>query len=269
MTLDMLGIETVELPCHAGTGFVPDPREAEPLIGTKVRAIVLVTPNNPTGAIYPPETIRAFAELSARRGIALLVDETYRDFLPPGSAGPHDLFSGFDWRKTVVGLYSFSKAYCIPGQRMGAITASQEVLAEIAKIVDCVQICPTRAPQRGLVWGIEALASWREKNRAIILDRAAAFRRAIAGLDGWSVDSIGAYFAYLRHPFPGKGAVEVASWLAAERGVLALPGPYFGSGQESHLRVAFANVDVAAIASLPARLETGVKFRPASGGRTK
>jgi aspartate/methionine/tyrosine aminotransferase len=269
MTLDMLGIETVELPCHAETGFVPDPRDAEPLIDAKVRAIVLVTPNNPTGAIYPAETVRAFAELSARHGIALVVDETYRDFLPPGGARPHDLFAGFDWRRTVVDLYSFSKAYCIPGQRMGAITASRTVLTEIAKIVDCVQICPSRAPQRGLVWGIDALAAWRERNRAIILERAEAFRQAIADRDGWSVDSIGAYFAYLRHPFPGKRAAEVASWLATERGVLCLPGSYFGSGQEDHLRVAFANVDVAAIASLPARLETGAKFRAASGGRSK
>jgi aspartate/methionine/tyrosine aminotransferase len=269
MTLDMLGIETVELPCRAETGFVPDPREAEPLISRRVRAIVLVTPNNPTGAIYPTETIRAFAELSARRGIALVVDETYRDFLPPESVRPHGLLAGFDWRRTLIGLYSFSKAYCIPGQRMGAITASRTVLAEIAKIVDCVQICPSRAPQRGLVWGIDALASWREKNRSIILERAAAFRGAIAGLDGWSVDSIGAYFAYLRHPFPGKRATEVASWLAAERGVLALPGSYFGSGQEDHLRVAFANVDVAAIASLPARLDGSIGIKAAASGRTR
>lgn len=268
MTLDMLGIETIELPCHAGAGFVPDPRDAEPLINTKVRAIVLVTPNNPTGAAYPPATIRAFAELSARHGIALVIDETYRDFLPPTSARPHDLFTGLDWRRTVVGLYSFSKAYCIPGHRMGALTADSTFLAEIAKIVDCVQICPSRAPQRGLVWGIEALASWREKNRAIILERAEAFRQAIAGLGGWSVDSIGAYFAYLHHPFREQTSVSVASWLAAERGVLCLPGPYFGADQEDHLRVAFANVDVAAIVSLPARLETGAKLS-ASGGRAK
>ncbi|MCR4281907.1 MAG: aminotransferase [Bauldia sp.] len=269
MTLDMLGIETVALPCRAETGFVPDPREAERLIDGRVRAIVLVTPNNPTGAIYPAATIRAFAELCARRGIALVIDETYRDFLGPESARPHDLLAEFDWRETVVQLYSFSKAYCIPGHRMGALAASRSFVAEIAKIIDCVQICPGRAPQRGLVWGIGALAAWRQQNKAIILDRAAAFRRALAGRDGWSLDSIGAYFAYLRHPFPGTRAAEVASWLAAERGVLCLPGAYFGPDQEEYLRVAFANVDVAAIAGLPERLGSALPGKAAAGGPTK
>ncbi len=254
MTLDMLGIDAIDLPCHAGTGFVPDPGEAEPLIDGRVRAIVLVSPNNPTGAIYPAATIRAFAELCARRGIALIIDETYRDFLGPEVARPHDLLAGFDWRPTLIQLYSFSKAYCIPGHRMGALAANANFLSEIAKILDCVQICPSRAPPPALVWAIDALAAWRETNKAIILDRAAAFRQVIAGLDGWSVDTIGAYFAYLRHPFPGRRGAEIASWLAAERGVLCLPGAYFGAGQEKHLRIAFANVDVAAIAGLPERL---------------
>ncbi len=81
-TLDLLGIGTVPLPCAAAAGFVPDPDAAERLLTTRVRAIVLVTPNNPTGAIYPAATIARFAELCRRRGIRLILDETYADFLP-------------------------------------------------------------------------------------------------------------------------------------------------------------------------------------------
>ena len=73
-------------------------------------------------------------------------------------------------------------------------------------------------------------------------------------LDGWRICSIGAYFAYLEHPWPERSGSEVAEWLARERGVLALPGSFFGPGQERLLRVAFANVDVAALRSLPERL---------------
>jgi aspartate/methionine/tyrosine aminotransferase len=257
MTLDMLGIEAAALPCPPETGFVPSAEAAERLIDPRTRAVVLVTPNNPTGAIYPAETIHAFAGLCRRRGIALVIDETYRDFIGRGNPRPHDLLRDPSWRETVIQLYSFSKAYCVPGYRIGAALADGPVLAEAAKILDCMQICPGRAPQRALAWAVDALASWRDDNTEIILDRASAFTQAIAGAAGWSIGSIGAYFAYLRHPFGGRPAALVAEWLARERGVLCLPGSYFGAAQDDYLRIAFANVDKATILQLPERLNAG------------
>jgi aspartate/methionine/tyrosine aminotransferase len=215
----------------------------------------LVTPNNPTGAVYPPATIGAFRDLCAERDIALVLDETYRDFLAPAAPPPHGLFARPDWPETLIQLYSFSKSYCIPGHRVGAMVAGSPFIAEVAKILDCLQICAPRTPQLVLPWAIPALAAWRESNRAEIIARAEAFRAAMAGPNGWRLCSIGAYFAYLEHPFAGRSGAEVCAWLARERGVLALPGAYFGPGQEKFLRVAFANVDAAAIAKLPARLE--------------
>jgi hypothetical protein len=126
--------------------------------------------------------------------------------------------------------------------------------AQIGKVLDSVQICPARAGQAAVAWGIPALADWRAANRADINACAAAFRRAMSGLNGWSVDQAGAYFAYVRHPFADAPAAQVAEMLAKRWGVLALPGPYFGPGQERHLRMAFANVDQQAITQAVARL---------------
>jgi len=254
MTLTMLGIAPRPLPCDPANGFVPDVAEAEKLIDAKTRAIVLVTPNNPTGAVYPPETIAAFADLCERRGIWLVLDETYRDFLPAGMARPHEVFSASGWQRSVIGLYSFSKAYAVPGWRLGAITAGESVIAEIGKVLDCIQINPVRAGQAAVNWGIDGIRSWREGNRVEINARAALFREAMAPLNEWRVLSAGAYFAYVAHPFAGVPAAEVAQKLALERGVLALPGPYFGPGQERHLRIAIANVSAERIAGLSERL---------------
>ena len=82
----------------------------------------------------------------------------------------------------------------------------------------------------------------------------AACRAAFAPLPGWRLDSLGAYFAFAAHPFPGLPAREAARKLALEAGVLALPGPYFGPGQESHLRIAFANVGADKLDELGTRL---------------
>ncbi|MGL4441579.1 MAG: aminotransferase, partial [Bosea sp. (in: a-proteobacteria)] len=254
MTLNMLGIEARALPTHAEHGFVPDVEAARALIDAKVKAIVLVTPNNPTGAVYPPDVIAAFAALCREAGIMLVLDETYRDFLPASAGQPHTLFQDADWKQNVIQLYSFSKSYAVPGWRLGTIVAGETVQAEIGKVLDCVQICPSRAGQQAVAWGIEALRDWREANRSDINARATAFRRAMSGLNGWSVDQSGAYFAYVRHPFGETPAAQVAEMLARRWGVLALPGSYFGPGQDGHLRMAFANVTTPAIADAVARL---------------
>jgi aspartate/methionine/tyrosine aminotransferase len=267
MALDMLGIEAAALPCRPEEGFVPDAEAAEPLIGPRTRAIVLVTPSNPTGAIYHPAAIASFVELAAAKGIALVLDETYRDFID--RAPPHELLANAGCEATLVQLYSFSKAYCIPGYRVGALLADASFVAQSEKVLDTLQICAPRLPQLVLPWAISALASWRKANRDDILARAGEFRVVMDELDGWRVRSIGAYFAFVEHPYSGVPAADVCSWLGAERGVLALPGSYFGRNLHAYVRVAFANVDGEAIRALPMRLRADYpRGRQAGLGRT-
>ena len=218
MTLDMLGVEPRPLPCRAEAGFVPDPEAAAALIDARVRAIVLVTPNNPTGAIYPPEVIARFHALCRERGIWLVLDETYRDFLPPGQDRPHGLLAGRAWPDNLVQLHSFSKSFAIPGHRLGALGAPAALFPELGKVMDCVQICAGRPAQAALAWGLGALADWRAANRAAMQARAAAVRAAFDRLPGWELQSLGAYFAYVRHPFGdtsawrGGGAAGGRAW---------------------------------------------------------
>ncbi|WP_439576358.1 aminotransferase [Elioraea sp.] len=253
MALTMLGITTIPLPCRPEDGFVPDPERAAALMDGRVRALVLVTPNNPTGAVYPAETIAAFAALGRRRGIVLVLDETYRDFLP-GNDPPHALFGDPAWRDGLVHLYSFSKSYCVPGHRVGAVVAGPAIRTQLLKVLDTLQICAPRASQAALAWAVPALIAWREGNRDVMAARAAAFQRALAAVPGWRIDALGGYFAYLRLPEGAPDALTMAERLGAEHGLMTLPGPFFGPGQERHLRVAFANADEATIAQVPARL---------------
>lgn len=254
MNAGLLGIDVVPLPCRAEAGFVPDPAEAERLLDPRVRAILLVSPNNPTGAVYPPDTIAAFADLCRRRGLALVLDETYRDFRPAGLDRPHPVLAG-DWRGTVVQLYSFSKSYCVPGFRAGAVVLDPAAMPELTKILDCLQICAPRVGQAALAWAIPSLRDWRDGKRAVMNSRAEACRIAFAGLPDWRIDAQGSYFAYLAHPFEAATSWQVAERLATERGLVTLPGGAFGPGQERHLRLAFANVEAEAVAEVARRLE--------------
>jgi aspartate/methionine/tyrosine aminotransferase len=254
MALDMLGIETRALATRAEDGFLPDPAALEALIDGKVKAVALVTPNNPTGAIYPPALIAEVFAICVKHGIRLILDETYRDFLPATATPPHALFAEPGWRDTLVSLYSFSKSYAIPGHRMGAIAAADGFLAEAAKVMDTVQICPPRPPQPALAWAIGATAAWRREKTAEIIERAEIFRATLQGHPDWRIEQIGAYFAYVRHPYAGHPSAVVAEGLAREFGIVTLPGSFFGAGQDGHLRIAFANISAERIASLGERL---------------
>ena len=253
MALSMQGLEPLPLPTHAEDGFVPDPDRAASLITPRTRAIVLISPNNPTGAVYPPEIIHRFSDLCRERGIWLVLDESYRDFLPE-DVRPHTLFQDPDWSDHTIHLYSFSKAYCVAGHRVGAVACGQRVRTELNKVLDTMQICPPRGPLPGLTWAIDSLNDWKAGNRGIITERARVFREGVGQLQNWRIDALGTYFAYLRIPSNQTDAMAAAEKLATECGLLSLPGPFFGPGQDRHLRLAFANVDLGAIREVPARL---------------
>jgi aspartate/methionine/tyrosine aminotransferase len=254
MWLDMLGIRARHLAFRPDRGGVPEPGEAAALIGPRTRAIVLVTPNNPTGAIYPASVIADFHRLAREHGLALVLDETYRDFLPAPGA-PHRLFEEPGWAETLVHLYSFSKVFSLTGYRVGAAICGAGLAAEIAKAMDCVSICAPRLGQEAALYGIAALAAWREEKRLLMRERLSALRQAMRRNDtGYELVSAGAYFAYMRHPFAGESATAVAQRLAAEQNLLVLPGSMFGPQQEGFVRCAFANVEAALMPEVARRL---------------
>ncbi|OEC96081.1 MULTISPECIES: aminotransferase [unclassified Rhizobium] len=253
-TLSMLGIGRRLVECDPATGFLPDLGSAEAALAAGAKMLAVVTPNNPTGAVYPPQLLHELFSLCRKYGAWLVVDETYRDFLAEDYGRPHALLSEPGWEDTLVLLYSFSKSFCIPGHRLGAVTAGPGLIAEIAKVMDNMQICAPRSAQIAVASALPVLADWRAGNRLEIARRADALRSAFSGLVGWEIAAIGAYFAFVRHPFEGRSSSEVAEELARERGVVCIPGAYFGEGQERFLRLAFANADVASIGLLPDRL---------------
>lgn len=254
MWLDMSGIRAVPLSC--GAGMLPDPDQAAALISERTRAIVLVTPNNPSGAEYPAALTGAFYDLAQRRGIALIMDETYRDFDSRDGA-PHDLLTRPDWSDTLIQLYSFSKAYRLTGHRVGAMVSSARRLAEVEKFLDTVAISTSQLGQIGALWGMTHLGDWLAAERAAILRRRAVAEQALGALEGWRLKSAGAYFVWIEHPFRQSSAL-LAPRMVREAGVLALPGTMFTPEDDPagarHFRLAFANIDMDRIAQLAGRL---------------
>jgi aspartate/methionine/tyrosine aminotransferase len=252
MWLDMSGVNAVAL--KTGADLLPDPEQAAALITNRTRAIAIVTPNNPGGVEYPAELVQAFFDLARAHGIALIMDETYRDF-DSRSGPPHAVFQDPDWHDTLIHLYSFSKAYRLTGHRVGAIIASRSRLAEVEKFLDTVAICPGQIGQHAALWGMQNLSQWLAGERDEILARRKAITDNMPKLaaKGWSLLGLGGYFAYLEHPFE-ETSDQLAQRMVREASILCLPGTMFcPHGDQSgarHLRIAFANLDADGIAVL-------------------
>jgi aspartate/methionine/tyrosine aminotransferase len=254
MWLQMQGVHTVALPFDEARGGVPDIDAVETLLTPGTAALVLVTPNNPTGAEYPPSLLEHCLELCAARGAVLVLDETYKDFRRR-KGPPHRLLAHPGWREHLVSLHSFSKSYAMAGYRVGALVCGPGLMPEVSKVMDCVAICAPQLGQRAAAFALQHLDAWRDQKVALMAERLAALGDAFrSNALRYRLVSAGAYFAWVRHPFEGQDSATVARRLAQEHGVLCVPGSTFGPGLEGYLRFAFANLEAQAMAALVARL---------------
>jgi len=252
MWLRMNGIRPVYL--EPGPDLVPRAADTQALITGRTRAIALVTPGNPSGVTIEPAELAAFAELARRHDIALIVDETYRSFR--GTDEPaHHLFADPEWERTVVSLHSFSKDLAIPGYRVGAVVASPELNREVCKLLDCVAICAPRIGQEAAWVGLTEAGGWRAERAHEISQQRDWFTEAMAARPGgFELLSSGGFFAWLRHPFPGRSSEDVVRELIVKHDTLVMPGTAFLPEDRGMLRVSVSNIDKAAITTFTERL---------------
>jgi aspartate/methionine/tyrosine aminotransferase len=252
MWLRLNGIEPVYL--EAAPDLVPRAAAAERLITERTRAIVLVTPGNPTGVTVGPEGIAEFAAVARRHGIALILDETYRSFRDTDRPA-HRLFADPDWAQTVVSLHSFSKDLAIPGYRVGAVVASADLNREVCKLLDCVAICAPRVGQEAAWAGLTSAKLWRAARARDIARQRAWLRDAMADRPGgFELLSCGGFFAWIRHPFADRSTDDVVRELVLEHDTLVIPGTAFLPDDRRTVRVSVSNVDREAIVDFVGRL---------------
>lgn len=252
MWLSNRGIKTQYLPFDTQTA-IPDHNLATALISPKTKAIVLVTPNNPTGAIYSPECIDAFYQIANQHHIALIIDETYRDFSNIYTP-PHQLFQQPDWREHFVHLYSFSKVFSLTGYRTGAVAAGTALFDQMKKVQDCTAICAPHTGQLAALYGLENLDRWKTEKAQELQQRSIAMKKVFQHPHlNYRLVTAGAYFAYIEHPF-AMPSREVVKQLIQDFEIISLPGSYFGEQQEKFIRFAFANIDQSYFDELVERL---------------
>jgi len=229
--LSKIGARAVGYRTDPANNWQPDMDDVRKLIGPATRAIVVIDPNNPTGAVYPEATRRALIELAERTGIPILADEVYGDL---AFDGPAPLLGSLDPDALILSFSSLSKAYLAPGWRAGWLAVGRsprlnEVLAAIKKLADG-RLCSPGPMQYGIH---AALTGDRSHQREFVRalrersDLTVAKLNAIPGLH--TVTPRAAFYAMPQVTLP-KGFTDEDYVLGLLRtaGILCVYGSGFG-----------------------------------------
>ncbi len=230
----LAGATPVYYPLVEKQKFQPDLDVLEQLVTPKTKAIVVNSPSNPTGAMFPESTVERIVEFANRRRLTIISDEVYEDIVYTGK------FASFWGRgeRTIV-VNSFSKTFAVTGWRLGFLVASKALAVELNKIHYHIMACPPTPAQVAVLAGYEA---GDEATRAMVQEfraRRSIVDRLLRAMPGVSVvPPAGAFYVFPRIDWDGS-ATETAQALLA-RGVITTPGDAFGSLGASHLRLSFA-----------------------------
>ena len=227
-------------PAH---GWQPDVEHIRSLVTSRTRALVVIDPNNPTGATYPAETRRALLDIADRRNIPLLADEVYADL---AFDGPVPAIASHNPDAPVITFSSLSKAYLAPGWRSGWLAAGRtdrldDVLAGIKKLADG-RLCSTGPMEYALAAALTGDRSHQVEFRDALRERAVLSHERLNAIPGiTSVMPSAAFYAMPKVDLP-PGVTDEDYVLALLRatGVLCVYGSGFGTNPaDGFFRVVF------------------------------
>ena len=230
----------VGVPCAADDGFVPNPDRVAAAIGGRTRALVVSSPCNPTGAVWPADRLAGLADLCLRHDLWALSDEIYAEFVY--GPEPHTSIAAIaGMRERTVVADSFSKAWSMTGWRVGYAAGPTAWMEELNTVHQYLTVCAPSFAQAGAA---AALADGQAV-AAMVDEYAARRRELVAGLrDIERVELVEPQGAFYALPRIGAGRTGddalLARDLLEEAGVAVVPGAVFGAGCADHVRLSYA-----------------------------
>ena len=252
MAVRIAGGIPVEAPLDPAGGFPLRVRSLRPYL-KGARAVILCSPHNPTGAVYEPAELARLARELAARGVALLIDETYRHLIY-GEAryfNPGALPEAHD---TVITVGSFSKSYSLTGWRIGYLVAPAAFVEEAIKVQDTMVICAAVVAQKAALGALQEGPDFMAERRAALDRRRRLLARELATIPGlhWQPTE-GAFFAFAQ--VAGcTDSLQLAMDILEKTHVVTIPGRLFGPAGEGYLRLSYGSVEEAELAEACRRL---------------
>ncbi len=229
------------------TGFKMTPEQLEQHITPRTKAIILNSPNNPTGAVYSQEEIEHLAEVLARHDIWIISDEIYEKLIYD-RAEHHSIATHFDLIDRTIVINGFSKAYAMTGWRIGYAAAPLPVVKGMAKIQSHYTSNASSISQRAALAALTGPQEKVEYMRHTFEERRNLLLRELGSRHYFSMARPeGAFYLFLRvaeaYGYYGNGqpindSVSFATYLAEKYHLVVVPGIAFGA--DEYIRISFA-----------------------------
>ncbi len=221
--------------------FFPSIGDIEEALSSYTKAIIVNSPNNPSGAIYPPELVQQIVELCEKKGIYLIMDDIYHKLVFDGkSCASAYKFTKKDIESTkVIVINGISKLYGMTGFRIGWVIAPKQIVEVMtnvqAQTASCTSVLLQAAAEgalTGLQSAIETLRLTLENNRNVMMQQLRAFNGVKI------IPPDGTYYCLPDFRAYNKNSVELSKFLLKKALVVTVPGKEFG--MEGHLRLSYA-----------------------------
>jgi aspartate/methionine/tyrosine aminotransferase len=257
MAIVMANCRPVLVPTDAN--YQLQPAAVAAAITERTRAVVTVSPNNPTGAVYPEAALREVNALCRARGLYHIHDEAY-EYFTYGEARHFSPGSIDGAEEYTISLFSLSKAYGFASWRIGYMVIPDSLFDAVNKIQDTVLICPPVVSQFAAVG---AMAVGADYCRGYVRQLADVRQRVMGELGGLGDRAIvppadGAFYFFLKLDTPMK-PLALVERLVKEHGVAAIPGDAFGMETGCYLRVAYGALQPATVTEGVGRLVRGIQ----------
>jgi aspartate aminotransferase len=248
MQLACCGATPVSYALDSQNGWLPDITDLERLVTPRTRLLLINSPGNPTGAVYPAQLVENLLDFARRHDLYLLSDECYDEILfegihvGPGALLTHDEFN----QGRVICIYTFSKTYAMTGWRIGYLVTGTQLLKTITYVLDASYTNMSTVIQRGAAAALTGSQDCVAEMRQVYQHRRDLTVSLLKDLGRYLYTPRGAFYILVNVSGPdgtGRRGRQFALDLLRERNVAVAPGSTFGSGAENYVRVSLAASD--------------------------
>jgi aspartate/methionine/tyrosine aminotransferase len=257
MAIEMAGCAAVRVPTDER--YQLDLESIRRAVTPRTRAIVTVTPNNPTGAVYPEAALRQVSRLCADRGLYHISDEVY-EYFTYGGAGHVSPAAFAGAEEYTISLFSLSKAYGFAGWRIGYMVYPERLADGVAKVQDTVLVCPPVISQIAAVAAMEVGPAYCRHHLAALAEVRDIVLAELRSLEPLCVvpPADGAFYCFLRVN-ADVDPMRMAERLIREHRVAVIPGHAFGMKDGCYFRVAYGALQKETVSEGIGRLVRGLR----------
>lgn len=231
------------VPVHAKeeNGWMPDLDELRAAVTEKTKLLVLNTPGNPTGAVYPREVLQQIAALAQEKDFLVLSDEVYEKLIYDGAQ--HVSIASLDGMKErTITVNGFSKAFAMTGWRMGYLAADAKLILPMLKVHQYAVASSNIIAQNAAITALQAGEACVEEMRQEYARRRRFLLDSFAEIPEIScAEPAGTFYMYPNISGSGMSGTEFANRFLMEAGVATVPGTAFDSFCNSHIRISYAS----------------------------